>query len=245
MTLFNKKFIFFSFILLLINLHAKSQENHKILINNIINAMHSYKTVSYDYSRVVRQPSVGISNDFQGKIFFSFTKNLLGSKFIFENDLTKDIYDGNTACFLDKTTKELSIRENDIKALMQYAFLKNSYYTLRNFFPRIIERKDIKIVTRDTSILSKDCFVLEFNIPNTVINNLGELQSVPEENHLYTILIDKKLFLPIDVFRKNLVNDDYVHCKFNNIILDQVRDNAEFRYESYLGEYHEVKTFQF
>lgn len=228
-----------------INFPAKSQGNNEILIKKIITAMHNYKTISYDYSRVVRQPSVGISNDFQGNIFFSFTKNLLGVKFIFENDFTKDIYDGNRAFFVDKTTKELTIRENDINALKQYAFLKNSYYTLRNFFPKIIGRKDINLATRDTAIASKECFVIEFNIPHTVINNLGELQHVPEENHLYTILIDKKLYLPIDVFRKNLENDDYVHCKFNNILLDQVRDDAEFRYEFYIGEYHEVKAFRF
>jgi len=225
------------------HLQAVAQEKADSLISIVIDSMYVKKNISYDFKREVRQQSIGNNNDFGGNVFLLFTKNKLGCNFIFENDRYREVYNGSKSFTIDKKEKTLIYNPTSLSQLNGFSFFKYSFLNLRNFLPKIINKQSVKKEIRDTVISGQECFIIEFNIPNKIIDNIGNLLDVPNEDHLYSIIIDKKKYLPIQLFRKNLNNQDYVFCSFRYFVSPKQNHDEEFLPENYLDDYKTIEGF--
>ncbi|WP_138089438.1 hypothetical protein [Sphingobacterium daejeonense] len=226
-------------------MQAVAQEKADSLISIVIDSMYAKKNISYEFKREVRQQSIGNNNDFGGSVFLFFTKNKLGCNFIFENDRYREVYNGSKSFTIDKKEKTLIYNPTNLSQVNGFSFFKYSFLNLRNFLPKIVKNQIVKKEIRDTVISDQECFIIEFNIPNKIIDNLGNLMDVPNEDHLYSIIIDKTKYLPIQLFRKNLNNLDYVSCSFRYFVLEKQIPEEEFFPENFLDDYKTIEGFSF
>lgn len=217
------------------------QDSADQIIDEISSSLQELQSVSYHYSREVRQPSVGNANDFQGTLYLSFRSNPLGCIFHFENDGTKTVYNGFQAFHISKKDLTMEYASTELEDLTQYSFFLYSFLTLRNALPLIARDTSIKKEIRDSVIDKNAYWLLEFSIPHSIINNLGAFQRLAKEDHTYTMLFDKTTHLPALVIRRNHANDDVVRCAFTEIEKNKTIPERVFNPRSYSLIYREIE----
>lgn len=86
---------------------------------------------------------------------------MIGAKLHFKYNGGEQIYDGiKTITILHE--KQQVIRDEDVSVVNRFIYIMNSFLTLRNFLPLLVDDPNVKInLLKDTVINQQNCFGLQ------------------------------------------------------------------------------------
>jgi hypothetical protein len=199
--------------------------------------------VRYEYYRDVNYRSEQYRNELRGSTFIDFQvpQSIPGFRFQVDDETHRQVYDGSEFFTLDKKEKTMLVlkqpKQSDFSSL---SFFVNSPVTFRKALDTIIADKTIPKTLGDTLMNNDVCHLLRFTLPSKVIGNLGNLSDITSKRAItYTLIVDKKTDLPLEVIQTNNVTPtDYVQTRFSNYQVDTFRpEEISWRYFMYVNDY--------
>lgn len=194
------------------------------------------EVINYHYSLEINYASEDYKYTFDGNTYLDFRKkdNPLGLNFQFDNPQRKIVYNGAESFELNLLDKTSVVKRHPQKSeLGRFTFLNSSLLTWKNVLPTIISSADIqKIFVKSPHPF---CYAIRIEMGQRVIDNLGNVTPITAKRNIsYTILLDKKSFLPIEILQENDVAvNDYVRTKFSYVDLSKGPAEHSWYYSSY------------
>jgi len=214
-------------------LHA--QKNIDILEKSKL-ALDKKEEINYHYSLEINYASEDYKYTFDGNTYLDFRKkdNPLGLTFQFDNSQRKIVYNGAESFELNLFDKTSVVKRHPQKSeLGSFTFLNISLLTWKNVLPIIISSADIqKIFVKSPNPF---CYAIRIGMGQRAIGNLGNVTPITAKRNIsYTILLDKKSFLPVEILQENDVAvSDYVKTKFSYVNLSKGPAERSWYYSSY------------
>lgn len=225
--------------------NSKISHNHPdSLLIQVYNKLRTIKTLSFDQYRELKYTSEGYLKTSNWQCYYDL--NVLGndkpfSKFQIHDGNLKLFYNGTESFDLNESEKTIEIEVNPKKeSFSQLSFLYNSLITLRNVIILIVNDEKVIKSIADTIINNNSYAIITINIGKRRIQNLGEGFDIMQTPYdfTYKILIDKKTFLPFEIFQKINSEKDYIKTGFSNFNLNPTPpEESSWYYSTYTDEY--------
>lgn len=204
------------------------------------------KTVHYQYYREVNYASESYRNELSGTLYLDFkqNRNPIGFWFQTDNDLDKEIYNGETLLTMNKAEKTMRVeKQPSLNRFSSMSCFYNSVVTLRNSLQSISGDRQIGKTLTDTIVNGKACYQVTLTLPSRVLDNLGSFRNLTTERTIfYKIVVDKHNYLPALVLQtNNITPQDYVLTRFWDYRLEGVEPAAmSWHYLTYATEYKPI-----
>jgi len=229
------------------NISAKSKtDSAKNVLKKVSGKLSSLKTLNYTFRRELNYESSGFLSKMQIESFLDFTSTdkIIGSRFQFDEPNFIFVFNGSEYFLLNKKTKTITIKKtpsfNDFDSLPGFY---DSLVTLKNSLPKIISDKTIPKTIAEKSIDNNSFYVVEFVLDSKILTLSGNyfIITLPRK-FTYRLTIDKSNYLPVEVFRKNDVNNDFTQTNFEYKKAKSVLPSeTSWYYSTYLNEYKPEK----
>ena len=231
----------------LVSAQVKSSEKEAIsVLQRVSDKLQHINTVSYHFYRDVNYKSESIHNEISGTTFLQFdsVKDTTSFKFQHESETHRQVFDGITSFYIDKNQKTMNVnKQARVGDFLSEAFFKNSILALKKTLPTILAERGVVKTLADTSINKMLYLVVAFTFDSKVINNLGGLMPLTSKRNItYSIVVDKKTYLPVEVIQTNSITpEDYVLTRFSDYKINStVPAENTWHYFNYIDLYKPV-----
>jgi thiol-disulfide isomerase/thioredoxin len=231
------------FLLLLQYGYTYSQNSVTAVLDNVSQALNSYKNIRYTGTRELNYPSENYHYNSKWIVYYDFqsTDTITGFKFQVEDSVSKQVFNGTEKFDLDKKAKTVKIKERlNKKSFTSLSAFYNSIITLKNVLPLIGNDPSATKAIADTTINNITYDMLTINIGKRRIQNLGNGfdSMTTKSNFIYKIIIRKDNHLPVEVVQMNDLNNDYIKTRFTNIETNsKAPAESSWHYATFTSEY--------
>ena len=225
-----------------VQMPAQKQPSPDSVLEKVSKKLASAKSLGYTYTREFNYPS----EDYLSKSVASAYLDLesapgsLGFRFQFSDDQLLLIYNGSENFLGIKKNKTIRVENNpSLKFFASSAYLYNSPLTLKYVLPKIIADKSIPKKLSTVTIGERPAYLVEFSLFKKSIDGVGEVNDLRNDRtSIYTLTIDAKTFLPLEVLLTNEKNKDFTKTSFSNMT-EKPTPPAEssWYFSSYTNEY--------
>ncbi|HMS40879.1 MAG TPA: TlpA disulfide reductase family protein [Pyrinomonadaceae bacterium] len=213
------------------------------VLQKVFIKLSSLKTLKYQYLQEYNYASEAYFAESKAESYLEFTSfdSVLGLKFRFENPNGFIAYNGTEIFILNKKDKTIKVESKPkIESLTSSSYLQFSPLMWRNALPKIISDKTIPKKIGETEINNISYYLVEFVIDKAYIDSgNGEIKPLTlDRKTVYRLTVDKKNFMPIEVYRGNNINQDFNKTTFSEIVENPPppTENSWY-YSTYLNEY--------
>lgn len=201
-------------------------------------ALDKKEVINYNYRLAINYASENYNYTLEGNTYLDFrTKdNPLGLAFQFENAQSHIVYNGSESFELNLLDKTSVLKRHPQKSeLGRFTFLNMSLLTWKNVLPLIITSIDIQKTFVDSP--NPICYAIRIGMGQRDIDQLGNVNALTAKRNIsYTVLLDKKSYLPVEIIQENdVLKGDYVRTQFSNNDLAKAPAERSWYYSSYPG----------
>ena len=201
-------------------------------------ALDQKEAINYNYRLEINYASENYNYTLEGNTYLDFrTKdNPLGLAFQFENAQSHIVYNGSESFELNLLDKTSVLKRHPQKSeLGRFTFLNMSLLTWKNVLPLIITSTDIQKTFVDSP--NPICYAIRIGMGQRDIDKLGNVNALTAKRNIsYTVLLDKKSYLPVEIIQENdVLKGDYVRTQFSNNDLAKAPAERSWYYSSYPG----------
>lgn len=201
-------------------------------------ALDQKEAINYNYRLEINYASENYNYTLEGNTYLDFrTKdNPLGLAFQFSNAKSKIVYNGSESFELNLLDKTSVLKRHPQKSeLGHFTFLNLSLLTWKNVLPLIIASADIQKTFVDSP--NPICYAIRIGVGQRDIDKLGNVNALTAKRNIsYTVLLDKKSYLPVEIIQENDVSKgDYLRTQFSYKDLAEVPVERSWYFSSYSG----------
>lgn len=209
------------------------------LLKKMSDKLNSYKNMGYNLKRELNYSSENYHNETNWNVYYDFESNdtILGAKYLIDDDILKQVFNGTEKFEMDKKSKTIHVNEAPKReSFSSTSAFYNSIFTLKNIMPQIIADETITKTLGDTMVNNTACYLVSLNLGKRRIRNLGTGfdAMTTKTNFIYKIIIDKGSTLPVEVLQVNDLNNDFIRTSFTNInALNPAPSELSWYYSTY------------
>jgi thiol-disulfide isomerase/thioredoxin len=210
--------------------------------------LNALKTLRYEQHRELNYSSEDYHNTSKWMVYYDFevSDSIVGCAYQIEDSVQKQVFNRTEQFLLNYQKKTMELKVNpDRSSFAGVSALYNSILTIKNVLPVIIADESIEKTRSDTSIDSRDYICVKLEMGKRRIQSLGKGFDAmkTQSNFIYTVIIDKTTYLPMDVVQTNDLDKDFIKTSFRNLQTN-VQSPAEpsWFYSTYLNEYKQSST---
>ena len=201
-------------------------------------ALHKKEVINYNYRLEINYASENYNDTLEGNTYLDFRAkdNPLGLAFQFENAQSHIVYNGSESFELNLPDKTSVLKRHPQKSeLGRFTFLNMSLLTWKNVLPLIITSTDIQKTFVDSP--NPICYAIRIGMGQRDIDKIGNVNALTAKRNMsYTVLLDKKSYLPVEIIQENdVLKGDYVRTQFSNNDLAKAPAERSWYYSSYPG----------
>lgn len=225
---------------------AKSKtDSAESVLKKVSDKLSRIKTLNYTFRRELNFESTGFASKMQIESFLDFnsTDKIIGARFQFDEPNFIFVFNGSEYFLLNKKNKTIVIKRkptfDDFNSLPGFY---DSLVTLKNSLPKIISDKTIPKNITEKSIDNKNFYEVEFILDSKILTLSGDYFITTPRKFTYRLTIDKSNYLPVELSRKNSVNNDFTRTSFEyKKAKSALPSETSWYYSTYLNEYKPEK----
>ncbi len=213
------------------------------ILQKVSAKLSSLKTLKYQYHQEYNYASEAYLAESKAESYLEFTSfdSVLGLKFRFDNPNVFIAYNGSEIFVLNKKDKTIKVESKPkSESLAAYTYLQFSPLMWRNALPKIIADKTISKSIGEIKINKISHYLIECILDKAFIDSgNGEIRPMTADRKtVYRLTVDKKNFMPIEIYRGNNINQDFNKATFSEIVENPPPpiENSWY-YSTYLNEY--------
>lgn len=211
--------------------------------------LNNISSISYDYHLILNYPSEGYISDITYTCYFEFNQldKLLGFKYQVDNEQFKMVYNGKEQFSLNKETKKMKLNNNPkLNDFTSTTFFFNSIVTLKKSLQEIIDDSNIMKSVGEKEINGKSFLIIYLKLKRRNIGRLGGFINIEEDRVFnYEILIDKNLYLPVQIIQTNNIDSSKMTSSFQNIQINKdLLLEESWNYDHFLDEFEIINQSQ-
>lgn len=220
---------------------AQSQITENIanqVIQNVSNKLNGLQSISYDLKRELNYSSEDYRVTSEWHEYLEFLNiGPLNFKYQIKDVSGKQIFNGTEKFDLEYKTKSIQMDDHPTRESFEnVSAFYNSIFTLRNILPEIISDKSVTTL-RDTTFDNKLNYVITISVGKRRIKNSGNGFDAVKFNSVYKIIIDKVLYLPLEILQ-SINKTDFIKTSFLNINANpEPPSEYSWFYSTYTKEY--------
>ena len=180
------------------------------------------QNVEYRGLRELDYASENYKSQQQWTLYIDFTdaNPVTGFRYQIADSNFKSIFNGSELFDLQEKPATMRINHQPGKgSFSSISALYNSFITIKNLVPLLRAEPSASKRINDTSISGRAYRALTVNIGKRRVQNLGTGfdKMTTESNFIYTIIIDPRTFLPVQVLQRNDLNSDCIKTSFHDL----------------------------
>jgi peroxiredoxin len=201
------------------------------------------QNIQYKGWRELNYSSEDYRSQQQWNLYIDFTgaDSLTGFRYQVEDSTAKYFFNGTEMFDLQKQLKTMSVTADISKTPVgSMPAFYNSFITIKNIVPLLMSDKAASKSVRDTLIGSQRYTMLTVNTGKRRIQNLGTGFDImtTKSNFIYTIIIDRSSYLPVQVLQVNDLNSDFIKTSFTDWLINAKQPpELSWYYSTYTKDY--------
>jgi len=200
--------------------HGTAADAGQVLYKTL-DKLKGLRTLSYTYTRIIDYPGEAYHDETTINAYLDFNPaaQVIGLRYQFSNDKFLAIYNGSESFYCNKKGKTIAVNYSPtLETFKNSSGLFNSYITLKNALPGIINDSAVPKMLYDTTITGRVFYVADITLKNKTLNSLGDyVPTTMELKFSYKLIIDKITFMPVEIIQHTLSNQDITKTKFSDI----------------------------